>query len=161
GSSLIIQDGWTGPAPTTTLPAVSRLPMGTSKSISGETRARPRCPAPTIKTWTGCGSEIIPAGFGDPGSTRMNTPNHQKTFWAVWLLIGAMAWQMGVAQDYFLFTSFRGNGEDGLHLAFSTNGYDWQALSNDRSFLKPAVGAGLMRDPCLVAGPGGAFHLVW
>jgi beta-xylosidase len=67
----------------------------------------------------------------------------------------------GWAADYFLFTSFRGNGEDGLHLALSTNGYHWQALNHDRSFLKPEVGAKIMRDPCLAQGPDGTFHLVW
>jgi len=67
----------------------------------------------------------------------------------------------GFGAEYFLFTSFRGNGEDGLHLALSTNGYQWQALKDDRSFLKPELGAGIMRDPCLAEGPGGTFHLVW
>jgi hypothetical protein len=68
----------------------------------------------------------------------------------------------GRAEDYFLFTSFRGNGEDGLHLALSTNGYHWEALGHDRSFVKPEVGAyKLMRDPCLAEGPDGSFHLVW
>src|SRR5262249_44838718 len=94
-------------------------------------------------------------------AARMKTPNRKKTRWVMWLLIGVLIRQIGWAQDYFLFTSFRGNGEDGLHLALSTNGYHWQALSNDRSFLKPAIGAGLMRDPCLTAGPDDAFHLVW
>ena len=42
----------------------------------------------------------------------------------------------GEAADHFLFTSFRGNGEDGLHLALSTNGYRWQALGGDRSFVR-------------------------
>lgn len=65
------------------------------------------------------------------------------------------------AVDYFLFTSFRGNGEDGLHLALSTNGYHWTALNGDRSFLRPEVGGKLMRDPSLVQGPDGTFHLVW
>lgn len=60
-----------------------------------------------------------------------------------------------------LFTSFRGNGEDGLHLACSRDGYTWTALKKDQSFLKPAVGGKLMRDPCIVQGPDGTFHLVW
>lgn len=72
-----------------------------------------------------------------------------------------LAQRPGLAGEYFLFTSFRGNGEDGLHLAISTNGYYWQALKNDASFLKPGVGARIMRDPCLAAGPDGSFHLVW
>ena len=64
--------------------------------------------------------------------------------------------------DYFLFTSFRGNGEDGLHLALSTDGLRYITVNEDRSYLKPAVGKGLlMRDPCLVQAPDGTFHMVW
>ncbi len=64
--------------------------------------------------------------------------------------------------EYYLFTSFRGNGEDGLHLAFSQDGYQWSALNQDRSFLKPEIGKfKLMRDPCLVQGSDGRFHMVW
>jgi hypothetical protein len=65
------------------------------------------------------------------------------------------------AVEHFLFTSFRGNGEDGLHLALSANGYRWTALNGGRSFLRPEVGGKLMRDPCLAQGPDGTFHLVW
>jgi len=61
----------------------------------------------------------------------------------------------------FLFSHFRGNGEDGLHLASSHDGYHWTALSRDRSFLTPQVGSKLMRDPSLVQGPDGIFHMVW
>src|SRR5262245_36056915 len=77
------------------------------------------------------------------------------------ILIVLFAWQSGYSQDYFLFTSFRGNGEDGLRLMLSTNGYHWQALKNDSSFLKPEIGAKLMRDPCVAIGPDGLFHMVW
>lgn len=61
----------------------------------------------------------------------------------------------------YLFTSFRGNGEDGLHLALSRDGFTWTALNKDRPFLKSTVGGGLMRDSCLARGPDGVFHLVW
>lgn len=62
----------------------------------------------------------------------------------------------------YLFSYFRGNGEDGLHLAWSEDGYQWQSLNNDNSFLKPEVGeAKLMRDPCIIQGPDGRFHMVW
>lgn len=61
----------------------------------------------------------------------------------------------------WLFTSFRGNGEDGLHLAYSRDGYRWTALKNDQSFLTPTIGTKLMRDPSLIQGPDGMFHLVW
>jgi beta-xylosidase len=63
--------------------------------------------------------------------------------------------------DALLFTSFRGNGEDGLHLATSTDGYTWTALNQDRPFLSAKVGGGLMRDPNLIRHPDGTFHLVW
>lgn len=62
----------------------------------------------------------------------------------------------------YLFSYFIGNGEDGLHLAWSADGYRWEALNGDRSFLKPEVGESkLMRDPCLLLGPDGRFHMVW
>jgi len=65
--------------------------------------------------------------------------------------------------DVYLFTSFRRNGEDGLHLAFSRDGHKWTALNNDKPFLTPQIGEKekLMRDPCLLQGPDGTFHLVW
>lgn len=62
----------------------------------------------------------------------------------------------------YLFTYFVGNGEDGLHLAWSQDGYKWEALKGGKSFLTPAVGESkLMRDPCVVRGPDGTFHMVW
>lgn len=60
-----------------------------------------------------------------------------------------------------LFSYFLGNGEDGLHLASSRDGYRWTALKQGQSFLAPQVGNKLMRDPCLLQGPEGTFHLVW
>jgi hypothetical protein len=60
----------------------------------------------------------------------------------------------------YLFTSFRGNGEDGLHLAWSEDGYTWTDLG--RSFLAPKVGVSkLMRDPSLLLASDGTFHMVW
>ena len=65
------------------------------------------------------------------------------------------------ADRAYLFTSFRKNGEDGLHLAWSTNGYQWTALKQDQSFLAPKVGGKLMRDPSMARGRDGTFHMVW
>lgn len=63
----------------------------------------------------------------------------------------------------YLLSYFRGNGEDGLHLAFSRDGYNWAAINNDKSFLAPRVGTKerLMRDPSVARGPDGTFHMVW
>lgn len=65
-----------------------------------------------------------------------------------------------LSDQCFLFTSFRGNG-DGLHLAWSTDGVNFAPLANDRSYLTPTIGGKLMRDPCILQGPDGTFHLVW
>jgi beta-xylosidase len=61
----------------------------------------------------------------------------------------------------YLFSSFRGNGEDGLHLAVSRDGLRWRALKNDETFLRPEIGGKLMRDPSVCQGPDGMFHMVW
>jgi hypothetical protein len=58
----------------------------------------------------------------------------------------------------YLFTSFRGNG-DGLHLAYSADGREWTDLN--RVFLTPTVGSKLMRDPHILLGADGQYHMVW
>ena len=66
------------------------------------------------------------------------------------------------ANSVLLFSFFRGNGEDGLFLATSRDGLKWMELKPPaKSFLRPAVGGKLMRDPCLALGPDGTFHLAW
>jgi beta-xylosidase len=86
-----------------------------------------------------------------------------KSAWAcLWLFLAGSALAAEAKSDHsLLFTSFRKNGEDGLHLAWSRDGYQWQALKQDQSFLAPKVGGQLMRDPSLIQGPDGTFHLVW
>ena len=66
----------------------------------------------------------------------------------------------GTNSSAYLFTSFRGNGEDGLRLAYGFDGYHWTNLPG--TFLKPSVGKlKLMRDPSLLRAPDGMFHMVW
>jgi hypothetical protein len=69
----------------------------------------------------------------------------------------------GAAQpDSYVFTYFTKNGEDGLHLTWSPDGYRWEALHAGESYLAPTVGRSkLMRDPCVVRGPDGIFRMVW
>lgn len=65
-------------------------------------------------------------------------------------------------KEIYMFSYFKGNGEDGLHLAFSEDGRKWEALKNDTSFLTPKVGKDkLMRDPCIIKGGDGLYHMVW
>ncbi|MFA9388547.1 MAG: glycoside hydrolase family 43 protein [Prolixibacteraceae bacterium] len=66
------------------------------------------------------------------------------------------------AEKAYLFSYFIGNGADGLHLAYSIDGLNWKALNNGASVLTPQVGKDkLMRDPSIVQGPDGKFHMVW
>ncbi len=83
----------------------------------------------------------------------------RRTIVLVTILMAALT-PAAPAQPY-LFSYFKGNGEDGLHLAYSHDGLTWQALHDDQSFLTPQVGTRLMRDPCICRGPDGTFHMVW
>lgn len=66
------------------------------------------------------------------------------------------------AKEVYLFSYFMNNGQDGLHLAYSYDGLKWTALKNNSSFLKPEIGKDkLMRDPSIVQGKDGVFHMVW
>ena len=64
--------------------------------------------------------------------------------------------------DHFIFSYFTDNGQDGLHLASSTNGLEWKSLKGGKPFLKPVIGQDkLMRDPFVLQGPDGIFRMVW
>ena len=66
------------------------------------------------------------------------------------------------AEHHYLFAYFKGNGEDGLHLAHSDDGLTWRALNHDSAFFKPTVGVEkLTRDPSIVRGSDGTYHMVW
>lgn len=65
-------------------------------------------------------------------------------------------------KEVYLFSYFVGNGQDGLHLAYSTDGLKWTALNDGKSYLAPTVGKDkLMRDPFVLQGNDGLFHLIW
>jgi hypothetical protein len=69
---------------------------------------------------------------------------------------------MAAEPTAFLFTYFTRNGQDGLHLAWSRDGYTWEALNDAASYLTPKVGKEkLVRDPCIARGPDGTWHMVW
>ena len=75
-----------------------------------------------------------------------------------------MLLQTGFSQtgNVYMFSYFKDNGQDGLHLAYSIDGYKWTALKHDSSFLTPAVAKDkLMRDPCIIRGADNKFHMVW
>jgi len=62
----------------------------------------------------------------------------------------------------YMFSYFTGNGEDGLKLLYSKDGFKWEDLRRSPSFLTPKLSADkLMRDPCIMRGKDNKFHMVW
>jgi len=60
----------------------------------------------------------------------------------------------------YIFTSFHEPATEGLRLLYSDDAYHWTDLST--ILLKPETGTQkVMRDPSIVQGPDGTFHLVW
>ncbi len=62
-------------------------------------------------------------------------------------------------KEVYMFTSFREPAHEGLRLLYSEDAYHWEELNG--IFLKPEVGGKIMRDPSMVQGPDGTYHLVW
>ena len=79
-----------------------------------------------------------------------------RNLWICLLFLGSCK----VGQPVYLFTSFREPATDGLYLLSSTDGYHWTDLGG--SWIQPVIGdKRLMRDPSMVQGPDGVWHLVW
>jgi hypothetical protein len=85
-----------------------------------------------------------------------------KTCYLLLLALISLSASSQSKKDIYLFSYFKGNGQDGLHLAYSYDVLKWTALHNDSSFVRPTAGKDkLMRDPCIVRGADGQFHMVW
>ena len=77
------------------------------------------------------------------------------------LLLFNFSYAQQTTDSVYLFSYFKGNG-DGLHFAYSNDGYTWNTVKNDQIFLKPNAGKDkLMRDPCIIRGADRKFHMVW
>lgn len=80
----------------------------------------------------------------------------------VFILVDIGCSQPHQDEEVYLFSYFKGNGEDGLYFAYSHDGYQWEELGEDHAFLAPETGQDkLMRDPCVIRGKDGQFHMVW
>src|SRR5690606_28588980 len=103
------------------------------------------------------GERAIPGQTVDAGSTA------NFGVGAFLLAASELVRHIETQQDsVYAFSYFKGNGEDGLHLAYSYDGFRWTALNGDRSLLKPELSKDkLMRDPCIIRGGDGRFHMVW
>lgn len=97
----------------------------------------------------------------------MRMINHKclmKNIIAVSIFITALC--MGCSgpaeEEVYLFSYFKNNGEDGLHLAWSSDGLNFTPLNGDKAILAPEVSTDkLMRDPCIIQGGDGIFRMVW
>jgi hypothetical protein len=76
-------------------------------------------------------------------------------------VLAILASAAAFAEDRYLFTSFRGNGETGIHFALSSDGRKWTSLNKDRPWIRPEHAGMLMRDPFLTRGPDGTWRLIW
>jgi beta-xylosidase len=78
-----------------------------------------------------------------------------------YLLIAVSFLSCGTKEkEVYLFTSFHEPADEGLRLLYSRDGYHWDSIPG--VLLKPETGVQkVMRDPSIVRGPDGTFHLVW
>lgn len=78
------------------------------------------------------------------------------------MILLLMAWcALSVrAKDIYVSTSFHEPATEGLRFIYSHDGLRWDTIQG--VFLIPEVGKQkVMRDPSIVRGPDGTFHLVW
>ena len=71
----------------------------------------------------------------------------------------------------YVYAYFKGGwptgGSSGVYLSFSTDGLNYKPLNNDQAVITPPqapafpAGENQMRDPSVVYGPDGKFHMVW
>lgn len=81
----------------------------------------------------------------------------KRTFFTIVVFTLVLA---SCSRKAFLFTSFHEPADGGLRMLYSYDGYKWNDF--DTVFFKPLIGKQkIMRDPSMVQGPDGTFHLVW
>jgi sucrose-6-phosphate hydrolase SacC (GH32 family) len=73
---------------------------------------------------------------------------------------GLLLFACNTSKRVYMFTSFHEPADSGLRFLYSYDAYHWTDINH--IFLKPEVGeARIMRDPSIVQGPNGMYHLVW
>lgn len=87
----------------------------------------------------------------------MNSFKHTCRLFSLLLAVVALS---ACSKKAYLFTSFHEPANEGLRMLYSYDGYKWNDLN--KILLKPEIGKQkIMRDPSMVQGPDGVFHLVW
>lgn len=84
----------------------------------------------------------------------------KKPFLSTIIALAAMISCPSVAKDVYVSTSFHEPANEGLRFIYSYDGLKWDTIQG--TFLRPETGnQKVMRDPSIVKGPDGTFHLVW
>lgn len=92
-----------------------------------------------------------------PRKSPLGNYRHWGSFFMLFIFLVLSACQQ---KEVYLFSTFREPATDGLYLAWSEDAYHWTDLGGP--YLVPQVGIQkVMRDPSLVKGPDGTFHMVW
>lgn len=82
-----------------------------------------------------------------------------KTLWTIVTMMLLLA-GCGEQRTIYLSTSFHEPADEGLRYIYSRDGYHWEEIPG--IWLAPEVGTQkVMRDPSIVEGPDGTYHLVW
>lgn len=106
-------------------------------------------------------SVLAPAGCRSGGPDDMVTRRHKTQRKAAVLSDGIFGRPEHPQSESLVFTSFRDDGEFGLYLATSRDGYVWTNVS-EKPILVPRVGPSQgLRDPHVSQGPDGVYHMVW
>ena len=61
----------------------------------------------------------------------------------------------------WVFAGFKDNGQDGVYMALSLDGYHWTLANGGKPVVKPTEPGELMRDPFLQNTPDDGFVMVW
>jgi hypothetical protein len=77
------------------------------------------------------------------------------------LLDGIFGLKRETAGDGWLFAASRGEGEAGVYLAISQDGYHWRFVNEGKPVLRQSEKGELMRDPFMQRGPDGTLRMVW
>ncbi|MGO3804904.1 MAG: glycoside hydrolase family 43 protein [Sphingobacterium sp.] len=81
---------------------------------------------------------------------------------SITILLFSLSAVFAQKDSVYMFSYFVGNGEDGLHLLYSEDGFKWETIERTPSFLTPKLSSDkLMRDPCIIRGKDNKFHMVW
>lgn len=111
---------------------------------------------------------------------QLNDMRHLLLLSLFTFLFSSLSPSEASAQDAYIFTSFHEPSTDGLRYLYSYDGLTWDSIpgvwmrpeiGNDKAYVdaftketvvpKFAPGDRVLRDPSIVQGPDGTFHLVW